>query len=1194
MADFSIPQRLVRGSKYLNYAIILLALCVLAGWEFDIDFLKRPILLKAMNPVSAFCFLLFGVSFWILGFSAPGRNKSVVAYLMILFMFFTGITRLLAIAGGPDLHVDLMLFGDKIHNDTQDGIMARMPFNTALNFTVLSIVLVINFTNGKANKLIANFLSFAILLIALFSVILYIYRVTEFLETLSYFSMAIHTALGFVLVALILLFFNSEAGFSAVISNPGSGGTMARILLPAAIAAPICIGLLRLVFLHWTYQISVELGVSILIMAIILIFFGLVLFTSRVIVKNDALRVEAEEKLMDFTKDLEAKVKKRTEEILRSENRFRALIENSADAILLTDEKLQVLYQSPAVERMTGVSIEERRNNPGYRYSHPDDLPIIQKLVNDSLHHPGKSIPFQIRFMHHDGYPFWIEGVITNLLQDESVNAIVFNYKNINERKDAEEKLAASEQRFRALIENINEGIVMNDENSVLLYQSPSVERILGYTLEERLEKPVKNFVHPDNQQGFELLYETLRENPGKSFPFQYQFLHKKGHYVWLEGRVTNLLHLQGVNAYIANYRDITKRKENEEKIASNELRLQALIENSSDAITLVDEKLAVLYQSPTAEKLTGYTLEERKNISSRELVHPDELESLAKVHHQVLKNPNTPFPFAYRLKQKSGRYIWLEGVANNLLHNKFVRAIVTNYRDVTQRKEQDQKIATSEQRFRLLIENSADVVSLTDKNLKVIYQSPQGEKITGYTQEERAALDAKDLLHPEDIAALTEQYPKLFTNPEKPISFHYRFKHKLGHYIWLEGSLKNLLDDSAINAIVVNFRDVSERKLQEEKLAASEMRFRTLIENNFDGILLTTGNSELLYQSPSVERITGFAPPEKKSVSEFFNVHPDDVKNAMILSTRLRENPGIPIRFQLRFPRKNGEYMWAEGISTNFLQDERVHAIVTNFRDVTDQKASEAEVLKLNAELEDRVQKRTTELQSANKELESFSYSVSHDLRAPLRIINGFSQLLVDDYREKLDSSGQQILERIMRNAKKMGQLIDDLLSFSKLGRAEMRASTTKMSSLVQEALFDLEASGISIPTQLHVGELKSCYCDGPLIKQVWLNLISNAIKYSGGKENPVIEIGMTSDSKPTYFVKDNGAGFDMAYAHKLFGVFQRLHKAEEFEGTGVGLAIVQRIILRHEGDVWAEAKENEGATFFFHIPENTKKTVG
>jgi PAS domain S-box-containing protein len=1061
MADFSLAHRFAQGSRNITIIIMILALSVLIGWEFDIDLLKRPLHLKAMNPVSAVCFLFFSVSFWVMGFSTPTRTKSIFAYTLIFFILVAGLAKILAIFTGLDLHIDTLLFSDKIYNDTLDGAISLMPFNTALNFTILSVALLFTFRSGKINKTIANFLILILLFLALFSIIIYVYRVSEFLETLSYFTMAIHTAFGFVLVAMAVWFFNSEEGFSAVISNPGSGGTIARILLPAALIAPVIIGLLRLIFFEWRHKLSVELGVSVLIISIIIIFFSLVLFASHVIVKKDALRLEAEGKLIEFTKNLEEKVKNRTAEILKRENRFRALIENSADAILLTDEKLRLLYQSPAVERMTGISIQERSNNPGYRYTHPADLPIIQKLVNESLQQPGTPFPFQIRFMHKDGNPIWIEGFITNLLQDENVKALVFNYKNINERKDIEEKLVARELRFRALIENINDGIVMNDENSVLLYQSPSVERILGYSFEERLKKPVRNFVHPDNQKDFELLYQSLAKNPGKSLPFQYRFLHKNGHYLWLEGQVTNLNHLQGVNAYIANYRDITERKESEEKIASNE------------------------------------------------------------------------------------------------------------------------------QRFRILIENNADAISLTDKNLKVTYQSPQGEKITGYTQEERAALDAKDLLHPDDIAILAEEYPKLFAHPEKPISFHYRLKHKHGHYIWLEGSLKNLLDDPTINAIVVNFRDVSERKFQEEKLATSEMRFRTLIENNFDCILLTTENSELLYQSPSVERITGFAPPEKKSMSEFFRVHPDDVENAKILSIRLRQNPGTPIRFQLRFPRKNGEYMWAEGVSTNFLQDARVNAIVTNFRDVTDQKVSEAEILKLNAELEVRVQKRTTELQEANKELESFSYSVSHDLRAPLRIINGFSQILIDDYAEKLDSHGQLLINKIMRNAHRMGQLIDDLLNFSKLGRAEMRLSVTNMSALVQEVLTDLETSGISIPSQLHVGELKPCYCDSPLIKQVWINLISNAIKYSSKREGPTIEIGMTTDSTPTYFVKDNGAGFDMTYIHKLFAVFQRLHKAPEFEGTGVGLAIVKRILSRHGGDVWAEAKENEGATFFFQIPE-------
>jgi ligand-binding sensor domain-containing protein/signal transduction histidine kinase len=236
-----------------------------------------------------------------------------------------------------------------------------------------------------------------------------------------------------------------------------------------------------------------------------------------------------------------------------------------------------------------------------------------------------------------------------------------------------------------------------------------------------------------------------------------------------------------------------------------------------------------------------------------------------------------------------------------------------------------------------------------------------------------------------------------------------------------------------------------------------------------------------------------------------------------------------------------------------------------------------------------DSVQLRTSELEKANKELEAFTYSVSHDLRAPLRAINGYGQILAEDFSDKLGEQGKKTINIIIDNGHKMGQLIDDLLNFSRLGKAEVRKHRVEMNRLVHEVLSELGDSGVMLPAHLKIGELKPALGDASLIRQVWMNLISNAIKYSSAKENPEVEIGMfMRDAKQIYFVKDNGVGFNMKYYAKLFGVFQRLHKYEEFAGTGVGLAIVERIISRHGGSVWADAKENEGAIFYFSLPQD------
>lgn len=232
------------------------------------------------------------------------------------------------------------------------------------------------------------------------------------------------------------------------------------------------------------------------------------------------------------------------------------------------------------------------------------------------------------------------------------------------------------------------------------------------------------------------------------------------------------------------------------------------------------------------------------------------------------------------------------------------------------------------------------------------------------------------------------------------------------------------------------------------------------------------------------------------------------------------------------------------------------------------------------------QMEEKAEELQTVNRELEAFTYSVSHDLRSPLRAIHGYTKILLDDYAGKFDESGKDMMHSVMRNAKKMGQLIDDLLAFSRTGKKELQKKNIDMTQLAEATVQELETVSPGAKEKVKVLPLPPAYADHSLISQVFVNLISNAVKYSSTKSKPQVIVGAAERKDGVvYYVSDNGVGFDMQYYDKLFGVFQRLHAAEEFEGTGVGLALVKRIITRHGGKIWAEAKPGEGATFYFTI---------
>jgi light-regulated signal transduction histidine kinase (bacteriophytochrome) len=263
--------------------------------------------------------------------------------------------------------------------------------------------------------------------------------------------------------------------------------------------------------------------------------------------------------------------------------------------------------------------------------------------------------------------------------------------------------------------------------------------------------------------------------------------------------------------------------------------------------------------------------------------------------------------------------------------------------------------------------------------------------------------------------------------------------------------------------------------------------------------------------------------------------------------------------------------------------------------RDISARKATEEQIHRLNAELEDRVRQRTEALRAANQELEGFTYSVAHDLRAPLRHLDAFSRILLEEYAPQLPEEAQHFLKTIRQSSQNLSRLVDDLLNLARIGRAPLNREPTSLHEIVSSAISDLNTEARDRSVHWKVHPLPEAQCDPRLMKQVFLNLLSNAVKYTRPRPVAEIEIGVSAQNgATTVFVRDNGVGFDMKYKDKLFGVFQRLHRADEFEGTGVGLAIVERIIRKHGGSIWAESEVGKGATFFFTLEPPKSQAQG
>ncbi|MFD2146039.1 PAS domain-containing sensor histidine kinase [Mucilaginibacter antarcticus] len=635
-----------------------------------------------------------------------------------------------------------------------------------------------------------------------------------------------------------------------------------------------------------------------------------------------------------------------------------------------------------------------------------------------------------------------------------------------------------------------------------------------------------------------------------------------------------------------------------------DEKLFRLLVASISDyAIFMIDPNGAIMSWNQGAQKINGYTEEEiiGQHISVFYTINDNKANVPRENLYAALKNGK--YKTEGWKQRKDGSVYWANVAFTTVYNdNGHLVGFAQITRDATIRKEKEElseeitaelekrvqentaTIAANEIRFRKLIENSYDGISLFDARLNVVYRSSSAERIIGWNNEERAGQEINDLIHPQDRYKVKELFADIFANPGKPILATYRTRHKLGHYIWIESLFTNRLNDEHIKAIVCNFKDITQRIKAEEELLHKNDQIEDILESITDGFIALDKDFCYLYANKRIGEML-HRDPEELIGKYIWTEFPDAVNSATYKA------------FNRAATKK--QYVVAEDYYAPLLlwQENHIYpapggGLSIFIRDISARKKAEKQILHLNETLERKVAERTTQLEAANKELESFSYSVSHDLRAPLRAVNGYAMMLQEDFNGKLGDEGTRLINIITNNARLMGQLIDDLLAFSRMGRKAMVIMPVDMNALVDVALGEA-LQGQSKEYEIKLHKLPPCSGDLNLLRQVMLNLVSNAVKYSAKTAHPVIEIGcIKNPDQRVYYIKDNGVGFDMKYSAKLFGVFQRLHSAQEFEGTGVGLALAKRIIAKHGGTIWAESAVGQGATFYFSMPVKISKS--
>lgn len=767
--------------------------------------------------------------------------------------------------------------------------------------------------------------------------------------------------------------------------------------------------------------------------------------------------------------------------------------------------------------------------------------------------------------------------------------------------------LQAAQQELLDIIEFFPDATFVIDKDRKVIAWNRALEKMTGVPKAEMLGKGGFAYSVPFYGEARPILIDLIGAAHPEAEKF-YQYVSKRtdgaihaevfvpslyngaGAHVWVTA--SPLQDKEGhVYGAIESVRDVTDRKLAEEALQRSEAQYRALIETTNTGFLIIDKEGRVLDANQEYVRLTGHRkLDEIRGRSVLDWTAAYEREKNARAIEDCARTGHIRnLEIDYTAKGGGITPIELNATVVDIGGEP---RILTLCRDITARRNSEKQLKESEGKFRTLTEKSLIGVYVIQDGL-FRYINPKMSEIFGYAEDELAGKKGpEDLVLPEDWPVVRENLRKRLDGEIADINYAFRGVKKDGTHLTVEvfGSRTEYMGRSAVLGTLL---DITERKKAQDALLESEARYRTLVNNAQVGIVVHQLGL-MKFVNNKMAQIVRVAGPEGvigRNVLEF--MHPDFrefVKQRMTEATAA----GTPL------PPAEEKLVAADGtvldveINTVPITYEGVPCAMAIVQDITPRKRAEAELktahlqlLLVNAGLEKRVEERTLQLEELNKELEAFSYSAAHDMKAPLRRVNIFAEMLEKEAGPALKDEPRGMLRNIRKSVTEMTNLVEGLLTLSTTGRKPLKLEPVRLSALLDESIAEIKAETANRAIEWTTAGLPEVMCDRAMLKQVFMNLLGNAAKYSRGSEPARIDVLYhLKAGEHVISVRDNGVGFSMEYADRLFAVFQRLHKAEEFEGTGIGLSTVKRIISRHGGKVWAESAPGKGATFYFSLP--------